>query len=66
MCGVIEPGFASTIPRSMSSLLNAAQQQPDVVARLPVVQQLPEHLDARDHRLLVRVEADERHFLAAP
>ena len=37
-------------------LLNAPEQQPDVVPRLAIVQQLAEHLDARHHRLLVGAE----------
>ena len=47
----------------MSSLSTPAQQQPDVVPRPPLIEQLAEHLHARDHRLLVRVEPDQRHFL---
>src|SRR2546426_106439 len=35
-------------------LLHAAQQQPHVVPRLPLVQELAEHLHPRHHRLLVR------------
>src|SRR5881296_1779016 len=35
-------------------LLHAAQQQPHVIPRLPLIQQLAEHLHPRHHRLLVR------------
>ena len=38
--------------------LEAAQQQADVVARLALVQQLLEHLDAGDRRLGGRAVAD--------
>src|SRR5206468_1864028 len=44
-------------------LLHPAQQQADVVPRLPLVEQLAEHLDPRDHHLLVRPEAHHLHFL---
>ena len=44
--------------------LRAAQQRADVVARLPLVEQLAEHLDARDDRLLRVAEADDLDFLA--
>ena len=42
--GVMEPGLASTWPRWTSSPVDAAQQHPDVVAGLHLVQELPEHL----------------------
>src|SRR5690606_7105359 len=44
--------------------LGAAQQHADVVARLALVQQLAEHLDARADRLLHRTDADDLDFLA--
>src|SRR2546425_2574437 len=44
-------------------LLHAAQQQPHVVPRLPLVQELAEHLHPRHHRLLVRPEPHHLHFL---
>jgi hypothetical protein len=47
----------------MSSLLHAAEEQADVVARAAGIQQLAEHLDAGDDGLLVGVEADQRDFL---
>jgi hypothetical protein len=53
VCGVIEPGFASTWPRS-TSLRLVPRSSPDVVARLALVQQLLEHLHARHDRLLRR------------
>src|SRR5882672_433962 len=40
-------------------LLYAAQQAPDVVSGLTLVQLLPEHLHTRHHRLLVPLEADD-------
>src|SRR5437016_9380718 len=43
-------------------LLHAAQQQPHVVPRLPLVQELAEHLHPRHHRLLVRPEPHHLHF----
>ena len=51
VCGVMTPGFASTCPRSTSSRLVPLQQHPDVVPRLPLIQELPEHLHPRAHRL---------------
>ena len=44
--------------------LGAAQQAADIVARLALVEQLAEHLDAGDHGLLGRLEADDLDFIA--
>src|SRR2546425_3351230 len=44
-------------------LLHATQQQPHVVPRLPLVQELAEHLHPRHHRLLVRPKPHHLHFL---
>src|SRR4029079_10436335 len=44
--------------------LGAAQQRADVVARLPLVEQLAEHLDTGDGGLLRRTDADDLDFLA--
>src|SRR5882724_3156973 len=44
-------------------LLHPAQQQPDVVSRLPLIQQLAEHLHPRHHHLLVRPKPHHLHFL---
>src|SRR3546814_2785864 len=44
--------------------LGAAQQQARVVARLALVEQLAEHLHARDRGLLGRTDADDLDFLA--
>src|SRR5207244_4312080 len=44
-------------------LLHAPQQQAHVVPRLPLVQQLAEHLHPRHHRLLVRPKPHHLHFL---
>src|SRR5690606_25608084 len=43
---------------------NAAQQRTDVVARLTLVEQLAEHLNAGNRRLLRRTDADDLDFLA--
>src|SRR5206468_2027775 len=45
-------------------LVDAAEQEADVVARLAAVEQLAERFDAGDDRLLVRAESDQRDFLA--
>src|SRR3546814_19581885 len=45
--------------------LGAAQQQARVVARLALVEQLAEHLHARDRGLLGRTDADALDFYAA-
>src|ERR1051325_8260926 len=44
-------------------LLPPPQQQPHVIPRLPLVQQLAEHLHPRHHRLLVRPKPHHLHFL---
>ena len=44
--------------------LGATQQAADVVAGLALVEQLAEHLDAGDDRLLRRLDADDLDFLA--
>src|SRR5437867_8351546 len=44
-------------------LLHPPQQQPHVVPRLPLIQELAEHLHPRHHRLLVRPEPHHLHFL---
>src|SRR3989454_397932 len=44
-------------------LLHPAQQQADVVPRLPLIQQLAEHLHPRHHHLLVRPKPHHLHFL---
>src|SRR5712691_9651778 len=44
-------------------LLHPPQQEADVVPRLPLVQQLPEHLHPGHHRLLVRPKPHHLHFL---
>src|SRR5881409_1897184 len=44
-------------------LLHAAQQEADVVPRLPFIQELPEHLHPRHHHLLVRPKPHHLHFL---
>src|SRR6476469_8775520 len=47
-------------------LLHPPQQQPHVVPRLPLVQQLAEHLHPRHHRPLRAVEPHHRHPLPPP
>src|SRR5437762_2841886 len=44
-------------------LLHPPQQQPHVVPRLPVVQQLAEHLHPRPHRPLVRPKPHQPHLV---
>src|SRR3546814_1316080 len=44
---------------------DAAQQRPDVVPRLALVQQLAEHLNARARRLRRRPDADDPALVAA-
>src|SRR2546422_9864027 len=44
-------------------LLDAAEQEPHVVPRLPLIQQLAEHLHPRHHHLLVRPKPHHLHFL---
>src|ERR1041384_5888132 len=44
-------------------LLDAPEEEAHVVPRLPLVQQLPEHLHPRHHRLLVRPKSHHLHFL---
>src|SRR5262249_7896591 len=45
-------------------LLDAAQQEADVVSRLPLVEELAEHLDPRDRGLAGVAEADDLDLLA--
>ena len=45
-------------------LLDAAEQNADVVAGLALVQKLPEHLDARYHRLLRGLDSHDLDFVA--
>src|SRR5690606_23017280 len=44
--------------------LRATKQHADVVTGLALVQQLAEHLDTRDRRLLRRADADDLDFVA--
>src|SRR5687768_9282292 len=44
--------------------LDAAEQEADVVARLTLIEELAEHLDARDDLLLGGTETDDLDFLA--
>src|SRR6266568_3307325 len=44
-------------------LLHPPQQQPHIVPRLPLVQQLPKHLHPRHHRLLVRPKPHHLHLI---
>ena len=53
VCGVIEPGLAKNLAALNILALDAAQKRADIVARLPLVQELPEHLDARNVVLVV-------------
>ena len=51
MCGVMEPGLASTWPRSQCVLLDTTQEHANVVASNPFLERLVEHFDAGDDRL---------------
>jgi hypothetical protein len=63
VCGVIEPGLPA--PAALHVLaLRAAQQRADVVARLARIEQLAEHLDARDRGLHRRLQANDLNLLA--
>src|SRR5437773_9801712 len=42
--------------------LDAPEQEPDIIPRLPLVQQLAEHLHPRHHHLLVRPKPHHLHF----
>src|ERR1700681_3352232 len=44
-------------------LVDTAEEESNVVTSLAVVQKLPEHLDASDDGLLVRVKPDQSDFL---
>src|SRR6202007_807032 len=44
--------------------LGTAEKETDVVARLALIEQLAEHLDAGDDLLLRGAETDDLHFLA--
>ncbi len=57
-------GLRDDLPALHVVLFNAAQQQPDVIARFARVEQLLEHLNAGDDRLAGVAEADDFHFLA--
>src|SRR5207245_11153774 len=46
--------------------LDAPEQEPDIIPRLPLVQQLAEHLHPRHHHLLVRPKPHHLHFLPHP
>src|SRR6185437_6146958 len=44
--------------------LEPAQQNTDIIARLPFIENLAEHFDAGHHRLAGIAETDDFHFLA--
>ena len=64
VCGVTEPGLASTWPRSMSSRSMPRSRQPTLSPAWPCVEQLLEHLDAGDHDLAGGLDADDLDLLA--
>jgi hypothetical protein len=64
VCGVIAAGLGQHLAALDFLTLGAAQQHADVVARLALVQQLPEHLDAGAGGLDGRAQADNLDFLA--
>ncbi len=64
MWGVIEPGLADDLAALDVLLLRATEQEADVVARLALVEQLVEHLDAGADRLLSRAQPDDLDVVA--
>src|SRR6185436_15136322 len=58
------PRLAEDLPTLHVVLLDAAEQDADVVARAALVEQLAEHLDARHRRLARLAEADDLDLLA--
>src|SRR5215469_217416 len=56
--------LAHHLPALHIVLFRSAQQQPDVVSRNALIEQLPEHLHAGHDLLLGWTEADDFHFLA--
>src|SRR5262245_23262437 len=59
------PSLRQHLPPLHFVLIDPPQQRPDVVPRPPLVQQLPEHLHPRHHRLLrLRLHPHDLHFLA--
>ncbi len=64
VCGLIDAGLAQHLAALDFFALGAAQQDADVVARLALVEQLAEHLDAGAGGLLRRRDADDLDFLA--
>src|SRR5262249_37044014 len=49
--GLDRPRLREPLPPTPLSLINAPQQRPNVVPRLPLVQELAEHLHPRHHAL---------------
>ncbi len=64
MCGVIEPGLAEHLAALDLLALGPAQQAAGVVARLPLVEVLVEHLHPGDHGLRGVVDADDLDLVA--
>ena len=64
VCGLTRAGLAQHLAALDFFALGAAQQDADVVARLALVEQLSEHLDAGAGGLLRRGDADDLDFLA--
>src|ERR1700674_1553071 len=58
------PWLGQNHPALHVLLVDTTKEESNVVTCLAVVQELPEHLDASDDGLLVRVEADERDLLS--
>ncbi len=56
--------FSQYLPALDFFTFGAAQQNTDIIASLPFIQQLSEHFDAGRHRLLRGLEADDLDFLA--
>jgi hypothetical protein len=58
VCGVIDPGLATTCPRSTSSRLTPRSNTP-MLSPASLVQKLAEHLNARANRLHRVLDADD-------
>ncbi len=58
------PGLRDHLPALDLLALNSAQQQPHVVSRAPLIEQLLEHLDSRHHRRARVLDPDDLYRLA--
>src|SRR5437879_12323543 len=65
LVGFDRPRLRQHLPPLHLVLVDPPQQRPDIVPRLPLVQQLAEHLHPRHHRLL-RLRLHPHHLHALP